>query len=757
MVLKKVISLKNVGRFKSLSTRGGELKKLTLIYGPNGHGKTTLAGVLRSLATGDPAYVHERHTLGVTEPAEAEIRLFASNARFKNGAWSETAANIEIFDNTFVNDNVFTGEHVGPEHRKNLYEVVVGATAVALAREIDELDALSRKTAGEIGNTETKLQAVIQAPFALDDFIRLVPLPNVAEQIRDTTTKLNAVRKQGAVLARGQLDALSAPALPDIATLLALEVEQLSETAAEKVRRHLTHLDQRGETWIRQGLGYAKKRDACPFCGQDTEKSDLVKLYAQFFSSAYRDHAVAIEQAINNLDQSFGDAALAALQKRVLKNDACIQGWADLADLNAASFNLERLESAWLHARSVLRERLRRKASTPSNAIPDDDEMAAAIGDYATARAAIAAHNDEIAKANERIGELKVQSAATNPEALEAELRRLRNMEIRQKPEVAQLVERLAGSRAAKKDVEKQKATKREALTAAATKILAKYEIFINRLLKAFGANFSIVNAKPNYAGGKASSTYQLELNRTQLDIGDARTPRGTPCFRTALSTGDKSTLALAFFLARLEQDDLADKCVVIDDPMSSFDSFRTACTKDEIIKIVERARQTVVLSHDATFLKCIYDAADRKNLSAFHIARSGGAYVLDEWKLADYFLRQSHHDYFLLREYYDAGPKDGDLTSIARAIRPYLEGHLRHTFPTEFAANEWLGDFIDKIRTAPAGSVLATLMPKLSELEALNEYSKGVHHAGQAASAPPDDTELRTFVERALAFVQQP
>jgi hypothetical protein len=34
--------------------------------------------------------------------------------------------------------------------------------------------------------------------------------------------------------------------------------------------------------------------------------------------------------------------------------------------------------------------------------------------------------------------------------------------------------------------------------------------------------------------------------------LGDGTTPLGQPCFRTTLSAGDKSTLALAFFLAQL-------------------------------------------------------------------------------------------------------------------------------------------------------------------------------------------------------------
>ena len=757
MVLKKLISLKNVGRFQSLSARGGEFKKLSLIYGPNGHGKTTLAGVLRSLATGDPAYIDERHTLGVSEPAEIELRLEAANARFAKGTWSATEPKIEIFDSTFVNDNVFTGEHVGAEHRKNLYEVVVGATAVALARDIDVLDAQSRAHARELGDIETALRAVIQAPFPLDDFIALVAVPELPERIRECTTQLSAVRKQTEILARGQLDTLAAPSLPEITQLLAQEVEHLSETAAERVRKHLSHLDHRGEAWIRQGLAYTKKRKACPYCGQNTEASDLVSLYGQFFSTAYRDHVVAIEQAINSVDQSLGDSALATLQKKVLKNDACIQGWADLADLSEASFKLDALEAACRHVRAVLRDRLTRKAANPSNAIREDEEMTAAIADYKAACSALAKHNEQVVKANARVADLKKQSAATAPEAVEAELRRLRNMEIRQKPEVAQLVDKLIEFRDAKRDIEEQKAGKKKELTATATKILATYEVGINRLLKVFGANFSIVNVKPNFAGGKASSTYQLELNRQRLDIGDARTPRGTPCFRTALSTGDKSTLALAFFLARLEHEDISNKCVIIDDPISSFDSFRTACTKNEIIKVVDRAKQAVVFSHDATFLKCIYDAADRNNLTCFRITRSDDGYILDEWLLAEYFLKQSHHDYFLLREFLDSGRKDGDLTSIARAIRPYLEGHLRHRFPEEFPATDYLGDFIKKIREAPAGSALAPTKTKLAELEELNDYSKGTHHAGQAPPRPLDESELRAFVERALAFVQQP
>jgi wobble nucleotide-excising tRNase len=170
ILVKKIVSLENIGCFRSLAAKGDvQFKRLTLIYGPNGYGKTTLAGILRSISTGDPAYIDERATLGVATQPQAEILLGTGLAKFGNGAWSATETHLEIFDSTFVNDNVFTGEHVGPEHRKNLYDVVVGASAVALAREIDGIDAKSRGVADDIRSLEAKIGALMQAPFALDD------------------------------------------------------------------------------------------------------------------------------------------------------------------------------------------------------------------------------------------------------------------------------------------------------------------------------------------------------------------------------------------------------------------------------------------------------------------------------------------------------------------------------------------------------------------------------------------------------------
>ena len=76
MINKKFVRIANVGRFSKLSPDGDvELKEITLIYAENGYGKTTIAGLIRSLKTGEAAYLSERATLGATGKQGVDLLL----------------------------------------------------------------------------------------------------------------------------------------------------------------------------------------------------------------------------------------------------------------------------------------------------------------------------------------------------------------------------------------------------------------------------------------------------------------------------------------------------------------------------------------------------------------------------------------------------------------------------------------------------------------------------------------------------------
>ena len=115
----RVQLLRNVGQFDSVSA-GAQLpfNKLTLVYAENGRGKTTLASVLRSLGTGDPILISERHRLTAANPPHIVIGAGASVHMFQNGAWNNPLPAIVVFDDAFVSQNVCSGIEIAAEHRQ---------------------------------------------------------------------------------------------------------------------------------------------------------------------------------------------------------------------------------------------------------------------------------------------------------------------------------------------------------------------------------------------------------------------------------------------------------------------------------------------------------------------------------------------------------------------------------------------------------------------------------------------------------------
>ena len=272
-----------------------------------------------------------------------------------------------------------------------------------------------------------------------------------------------------------------------------------------------------------------------------------------------------------------------------------------------------------------------------------------------------------------------------------------------------------------------------------------------------FNAGFRITGAKRWYVGGSPSSTYQLVINDVPVHLGDSQTSIGEPSFRNTLSAGDRSTLALAFFLAKLELDpELSEKVVVLDDPFTSQDRSRRTCTQQRICKLAVAAKQVIVLSHEPGFLRLMWDAVPSGGAKSLQLCRIGqDDTTITPWNILD----ETRGDYFKnhgqLTAFVNDG--DGDRRDVVRTIRPVLEEYFRFRFPGVFADNEWLGDFISRIRDAEPGESLNAAQKILDELQEINDYSKKYHHSsnpGGADTEPINDGELQVFGRRTLDVV---
>jgi len=257
------------------------------------------------------------------------------------------------------------------------------------------------------------------------------------------------------------------------------------------------------------------------------------------------------------------------------------------------------------------------------------------------------------------------------------------------------------------------------------------------------------------YTGGTPSSYYQIEINKNAVDLGDSRTQPGMPCFKTTLSSGDRSALALAFFLAALKQDaGIGNKIVVLDDPFTSQDRFRLTCTQQLIRQMADTAQQVIVLSHDPFFLKLIWEGYATADIKTLQMCRTGDNTIISEWDIETETKSTYMKNYSMLLDFYRE--RKGVLLDVTRSIRPFIEGMLRAHFPGHFQQNEWLGDFIVKIRNASNTDGLYHAQADLSEIEAINDYSKKYHH-DQNPSADSEflsEDELYGFVKRTLKLV---
>ena len=220
------------------------------------------------------------------------------------------------------------------------------------------------------------------------------------------------------------------------------------------------------------------------------------------------------------------------------------------------------------------------------------------------------------------------------------------------------------------------------------------------------------------------------------------------------MSAGDKSTLALAFFLAQLDHDqNKANRIVVFDDPFNSQDRSRRERTAELLRKYGSECAQLLLLSHDPFFLGLVFSKLPKAERHCLQLSRApDNTTTIEEWDVEKETQDGYFRDHAALSSYLLNGAKD--LIDIARKIRPVLEGYHRYRFPHQFPDNEWLGDIIKRIRDSAGAH---PMHPALEELGSINDYSKKYHHdtnPGKADAEPLNDGELQGYVQRTLAIV---
>ncbi len=761
-MIHRIVSIKNVGKFVDCRVPGNvAFGQTTLVYAENAQGKTMLAAVLRSLSTGESSYIQERRTIGGQGDQEVNILLADhSTAQFKDGRWNRKLPNIELFDETFVNENVYVGDRVEPKQRQNLHGFAIGEEAVSLKKEIEELTSNITELTNRINSKTSEIETYIGHTMNADDFYNLESIADLDKQIKAAVARTKEIQEADSIAEKSVLSPLSLPQLSwkEVVDLLAKELKDVSPDAQQRLRDHIArHMQQpeaRGEAWIEEGMQYIKD-DQCPFCGQDIRELQLLQAYRDYFSEAYTDLKEEIQRKRQAAQEALSLEKIAVLQKAILTNESLQEYWQQRIETEFPQMSFDAIDAVRKDLNQLITERIEQKAAAPLHKIAPGDKLKHAMKSYNIhTRRKIKAYNESVKKVNELITELKDQVKTADISTAKGELQRLKLTKQRYSDEGRQLCKHYRTLQEQKEGLDTKKKEDQIKSNQHTENILPQYEKKINNYLKNFGADFEIVKINENFLGNSPSLSYCISINGEPVDLAQDKDGEPAPCFKNTLSSGDKSTLAFAFFLARLDLDrNIEEKVVVFDDPISSLDDFRINCSNNAIVHISEQAEQAIVLSHDWRFLKPIWQKVrvhDRSRVKTLRLRRENSDSAICEWDIVYETQSEYAKNYCILAEY--TKKEQGDLNTVAKLIRLVLEDYLRCKAPLAFTENDLLGTMIAKIRTSKEGDESNRLKPLLPELDEINEYSREFHHAG--GSSPAKDTELKTYVKRTLDLI---
>lgn len=764
MSLDRIQLVRNLGQFDSVH-EGAQLPltRLALIYAENGRGKTTLASILRSVGTGDSQLVNERHRLGALHPPHLVLATRAGPPLvFQNGAWSATLPSIAVFDDHFVAQNVCAGVEIGPSHRQNLHELILGVQGVelntALQTHVNRIEEHNRS----LRMLSDAIPMAARGTMAVDAFCDLPALPDIDDALQELERNLAAARSADAVQQAATFVAFSLPDfdIQAIDALLARTLHDLEAAAATEVQAHLAKLGQEGAAWVDNGMqrvtgvSAGLDHEICPFCAQELASSPILRHYQAYFSTAYDELKNELAQQIQTLNNTHGDRAALTFERSVREAEQRRTFWGSFMQTPEIAVDTTALTGAWARARDAVAGTLAAKQAAPLDGRALSEAALAAIAAYDAAKADIAACSESLLACNSQIALVKEHAARGNVSALTSNLTRLRNIQARHSVDVAPHCEAYQLEKRAKTETEDLRVLARRALDNYRQNIFPAYQGVINDYLGRFNAGFRLDQVGSVNTRAGSACTYSVLINNAAVP----QTAETGPSFRNTLSAGDRNALALAFFFASLEQDRLlAQKIVVIDDPMTSLDEHRSLTTVQEVRRLLPRVAQVIVLSHSKSFLCNLWEGASIADRSAIKLIRAAAGSTFALWDVRQDCITEHDRRHELVTGYLQAA-NPGVERQVAAALRPILEAFARVAYPAAFQPGGLLGPFIGicEQRLNTPEQILG--QADIVELRALLDFANLFHHDSNPAwtTQAVNDQALVNFARRTLAFARR-
>lgn len=755
--------IRNIGPFDSVN--GGAnipLARLTLIYAENGRGKTMLSSIFRSLATGESLLISERRRLGSQYQPHIVIKCDGGSqiAMFQNGAWNHTVSDIVVFDDSFIDQNVFSGLSVESGHRQNLHELILGSRGVTLNNRLKELVEKIENHNQALRTKGNAIPITERGIMSIDDFCALESIPDIDEEILSAERTLLAAKEQNKIRNTPDFDMFTLPDydVHEIESVLLQDLPSIDSVAIDRVQKHLARLGPGGEIWIAEGMNRVSPTETCPFCAQNLATSQVYTHYRAYFKEEYTALKRTLTDIKSRISRTHSGDNAANFERAIRIVSERLQFWARFCDVPEMTLDTEVITSDWRTAREFVEAALNTKQATPLDRSKLSQEARDSIARFKHHVRKVRAFNRVLQKTNEVIGGLKERQAGGELRTLEEILNRLKAIKYRHSPKGSALCNEYLKEKNEKSKTERLRNNTRSELNNYRNEVFPNYNDALNNYLRAFNVGFQLeVESIPIGSGSGSTCKYNIIINNNNVEI-IGKPIKGNPSFSNTLSAGDRNALALAFFFSLLDQDSqLANKIVVIDDPVSSLDEHRSLTTVQEIRLLVNRTAQVIVLSHNKNLLCNIWENADKNNRVALEVRRADSSVTLASWDVHRDCITEHDKRHDLLKQYC-ISQDPVKQRQVVQLIRPHIEKFLRTAYPEYFPAGTLIGPFLQRCKNNLNSSLEILNADDTNELGNIVEYTNKFHHDTNTAWETEiiNDTQLVSYIRRTLNFVKR-
>ncbi len=712
--IKKIKSLKAFCGLDMIEM--GEFKHYNIIFGNNGCGKTSLTRAFELLI---PKNKHIEKYRTISADKSPSIEFECEDRSYKIEPNSDIRVppfKVEIYNSDFLHNNMPLNSEFGLKKLDDGTIILEGSVLGEETKEINQLkdfrekvekrqkkikdendtkNTLSAKQESEIKKYDKEIERIRQKmtsntikitpdEIGINNFYKVSKdkfkyQEDVLTNLEKDFNKLNEAMKKFDGLKEMELPKDYQAIKDKLEFLFSFDIDKEAGQVSEKIKEHISKV---GREFIEKGIKLQKEMpdNACPFCTQKIP-NEIIQEYTSYFNKSvetFNQRSLEMSGTLKNiLDQWNIKEILQSFEKfePFMKKDF--------------SKNKENLEKA-LEQIKVLLEKLQKEVDKKEGA----------------------KNKEKFQKTDKEL--LEIQK---NIQQHVDETRNILNQKKEQEEELKKLKTKLKEARIkkAKHDSYDWQKSKEEAERKLS--VLNRRHERLNRLLEKIDNKLKELNDQkrpdikiinnylkalnlPKYSLDK---DYRIVLNSDALENSEAE---------MILSGGEKTTLAFAYFLARLKlfykKEDLKDLVVIIDDPISSLDEQRIYNTSDIVAKInqelagealkdEDKEAQVFVLTHNHTFMARLINMVG-KHARYFQLERNQNQLkIVCKNEVVGYF-----DTFYLLlfREVYEFAKKEkvqdncNEAINYGNKVRILLESFLKINFIDSFLTEKHDGVF---------------------------------------------------------------